>query len=395
MQNIGRIVLLFCMFVSPALFSQHVKQHVYPLVSSQIIGADHPGYLYTGRTSLVDSAVSKKKALLTWPGTSIQANFIGDGLTLVIEDASGSNYFNVILNHNDESPYVLATKKGLHEYDLSSFLKSESALTSAQETAQASTKSHSLPTHHIEIFKRTEGHEGISYFYGLKLSAQGKMLPAAKPKARRIAFYGDSVTSGMGNEAADNSPDNLPAEKNHYLSYAAIASRELNAEHHSISSSGIGFMISWFNHIMPDIYDQVSGAGDNNTAWNFAQWQPHVVVVNLGQNDSWLIDNEKRLQPEPTDQAIVKAYIGLVSALLKKHEDATFILAMGSMDITNNERWKNMLSLALKELKKANSNRDISKLEFDYSGYSAHPRVHQHRQNAKKLVAHIKRKMPW
>ncbi|MCU4677382.1 GDSL-type esterase/lipase family protein [Catenovulum sp. 2E275] len=334
------------------------------------------GFLYTGRVGFNQ----QKQAIVSWPGTSIKANITGDQLIVVMDDDNGKNFFNVIINGEDNYPAVLSLKKGTHEYDLSYLLFNRNN-----------------KANQIEIFKRTEGHEGASRFLGFKLADGAKLLAAPKPLKRKIAYFGDSITSGMGNEGADNGKDDLESEKNHYLSYAAITARNLNAEFHTTSLSGIGFMVSWFDFIMPQYYDQLSAAGNNDTLWDFKQWQPDLVVVNLGQNDSWLIDNEKRLQPEPSEREIINAYKGFINQLKAVYPDARFICALGSMDATKAERkhWVNYIKTGVDELNQADPKHKIEFITFDFNGYYAHPRVAQHVDNANKLTAKIKQVMGW
>ena len=345
--------------------------------SAQVtIPADAEGFLYTGRVDFNNA----KQPWLSWPGTSIKAEFTGNKLVVMFNDELGKNYYNVILNGEDRFPTVLELKKGRQEYDLSYLLV---------DNANAVNK--------LEIFKRTEGHEGGSHFLGLKIADNAKLLAKPKPLNRRIAFFGDSITSGMGNEAPDNAKDNVGSEKNHYWSYAPITARNVNAEFHTTSSSGIGFMVSWFDNIMPQVYDQISGVGDNDTAWDFSQWQPDVVVVNLGQNDSWLIDNEKRLKPEPSSADIISAYKAFVNKLREHYPKAKFVSALGSMDATNPKRahWPKYIQTAIDEINIENPEANIELVTFDFNGYQSHPRVHQHIKNANKLTAHIKKIMHW
>lgn len=349
---------------------------VAPVIASHVISAVDEGFLYTGR---IDYS-QPDKAFISWPGTSIKANFTGDKLIILMDDENGKNYFNVIINGREQFPAVIALKKGLHEYDLSYLLFNK---------ANVSTQ--------IQIFKRTEGHEGGTWFLGLKLDDNAKLLKAPKALKRKIAFFGDSITSGMGNEGADNGKDDIESEKNHYWSYAAITARNVNAEFHSISLSGIGVMVSWFDFIMPQYYDQVSASGNNTSVWDFSQWQPDVVVVNLGQNDSWLIDNEKRLKPEPTEREIINGYKAFIQKLKTVYPSAKFISALGSMDATKAERkhWVRYVNTAITELNVENSQNIIEFITFDFNGYHGHPRIPQHIKNADKLTDKIKYLMKW
>lgn len=340
-------------------------------VVADVIPASDKGFLYTGRIDFSD----KNKPYITWPGTSIKANIAGNKLVLLIEDEKGENYFNVIINGNTLYPYVLKLNKGLKKYDLSHLITSK--------------------TTEFELFKRTEGYEGGTFFRGVEVQNGYSLEKTPKRPSRKIAFFGDSITSGMGNEGADNDVDNRASEKNHYLSYAAITARNLNAEFHTVSRSGIGFMVSWFDFIMPDYYDQLTGVENNDSQWDFSTWQPDVVVVNLGQNDSWLIDNEKRLQPEPTDQDIIDAYANFIIKLSVHYPNAKFVSALGSMNATENNKWPAYIKRAISRVEQKNSKIKVEMTLFDFNGYKKHPRVQQHVVNADKLTRHIKSLMNW
>jgi hypothetical protein len=337
----------------------------------QPISADNKQFLYTGRIDFAD----KKAPSLSWPGSSIKANFTGTSLAITLDDQLGKNYFNIFVDGEAQHPYVLEAKQGVQTYVISTALKPGN--------------------HSLEIYKRTEGEEGATAFKGLLLDAEAKLLPPPVRPTRRIEIYGDSITSGAGNEGADNGVDHLLNEKNNYWAYGAITARNLNAELHTISQSGIGIMISWFPFIMPQFYDQLSAVGDNDSTWNFAQWTPDLVLINLLQNDSWLIDREKKLQPLPTDAQRVQAYIDFVRSIRIKYPHAQIVCALGSMDATATPKWPGYVSTAVERMRKENKDTKLDTIFFEYTGYEGHPRIAQHKANAEKLTAFIKTKMGW
>lgn len=335
------------------------------------ISADNSAYLYTGRIDFTDKTAPQ----LSWPGSSIKANFTGTSLAVVLDDQLGKNFFNVIVDGNSQHPYVLEAKQGEQTYVINTALKSGN--------------------HTLEIYKRTEGEEGATAFKGLLVDEGATLLPPPARPSRRMEIYGDSITSGMGNEGADNGHDHLLSEKNNYWAYGAIAARNLNAELHTISQSGIGIMISWFPFVMPQFYDQLSAVGDNNSQWNFKRWTPDVVVINLFQNDSWLIDRDKKLQPVPSDAERIAAYIRFVRSIRAKYPDAQIICALGSMDATANNKWPAYISAAVERMRSENKDNNLHTLLFDFTGYGQHPRIAQHKTNAEKLTAFIQQQMNW
>ncbi len=366
MSSISRIVMVPSLLLGLAC--------VTPLVAAepvQWLAADNPNFLYTGRVDFSD----RKAPQVSWTGTSIKANFTGTSLAIKLDDQLGKNYFNIFIDGETQHPYVLEAKKGEQTYIISTALKAGN--------------------HSVEIYKRTEGEEGSTAFNGLLLDQDAKLLaPPARP-TRRMEIYGDSISTGMGNEGADNGMDHLLSEKNNYWAYGAITARNLNAELHTISQSGIGIMISWFPFIMPQFYDQLSAVGNNDSRWDFSQWTPDLVVVNLLQNDSWLIDREKRLQPVPTDAQRVQAYIDFVRSIRAKYPNAFIICALGSMDATATPKWPGYISAAVERMKKENNDQKLDTIFFDFTGFGGHPRIAQHKANAEKLTAFIKQKMNW
>ncbi len=326
---------------------------------------------YTGRIDFSNPAAPQ----LSWPGTSVTANFTGSSLALRLDDQSGTNFFNVFLD-NDAQPTILHCAQGDKTYSVAS----------------------NLPPgkHRFLLTKRTEGGDGATTFRGMELADGAQILRPPKRPRHKMEIYGDSISSGMGNEAPDGEADNDPKEKNNFLAYGPIAARDLDAELHVISQSGIGIMISWFDFTMPQFYDQLSAVGNNDTHWDFSKWKPELVLINLFQNDCWLIDTRHRIDPPPTDEQRIQAYVDFVKTIRAKYPKTYIICALGSMDATQpGSKWPGYVSAAVEQMKRENPKGKIDALFFDYTGYKAHPRVQQHQANAAKLAAFVREKMGW
>jgi hypothetical protein len=327
---------------------------------------------YTGRIDFADPAAP----VLSWPATQIAGNFTGTSLAILLDDSRGDNYFNVIVDGDEAGALVLQAAKGRKTYVAASGL--------------------APGRHSFLITKRTEGEEGATAFRGIELDDGARLLPPPPRPQRRIEFFGDSITSGMGNEAPFNGDDAVKRDKNSYLSYASITARKLDAELHMTSQSGIGVMTSWFPFTMPDFYDQLSAVGDNDTRWDFTLWTPDVVVVNLLQNDSWLIGRDHKLQPEPDAAQRIDAYRTFVQRIRRLYPKAYIVCALGSMDATREgSPWPGYVKAAVERMRSEEGDRRIDTLFFPYTGYGQHPRVFQHQANAAKLTAFIRQKMGW
>jgi hypothetical protein len=340
-------------------------------VAAATVAPDNKNLQYTGRIDFARPAAP----VMSWPGTAIAGNFSGTSLAIRLDDQLGKNYFNVFLDGDLTYPFVLEAAKGDKTYLV------------AQGLAPG--------RHSFLVTKRTEGEEGATTFRGLELAEGGELLAPPPRPAHRIEFFGDSITSGMGNEGADNGRDDAGKDKNNFMSYAAIAARALDAEVHVTSQSGIGVMVSWFPFTMPDFYDQLSAVGNNDSRWDFASWTPDVVVVNLLQNDSWLIGRDHRLQPEPGEEQRIAAYQKFVARIRQLYPKAYIVCALGSMDATRaGSPWPGYVTTAVARLRKGGDTR-IDSLFFPFSGYGQHPRVKQHQANAARLTDFIRNKMAW
>ncbi len=336
------------------------------------ISADDTNLQYTGRIDFTKPSEPQ----ISWPGTSITGNFTGQYLAVTLDDQLGKNYFNVFIDNDFKRPIIIKAEQGEKNYVVAANL--------------------APGKHNFLLTKRTEGEEGATTIKSFELADDGKLsAPPARLK-RKIEFFGDSITSGMGNESPDDGPDHLTKDKNNFMAYDAITARNLKAELHVTSQSGIGIMISWFPFIMPQFYDQLSAVGNNDSQWDFSSWTPDVVVINLFQNDSWLTDRERRMNPNPTDEQRIQAYVDFVKTIRGKYPNAYIICALGSMDATKEgSKWPGYINTAVARIKQGNPTEKMDTIFFEFTGYGAHPRVKHHQANAAKLTAFIKQKMNW
>jgi len=344
--------------------------HSFLFCSSEkhIILPDNPKIQYTGRIDFTDL----HSPVLYWPGTYLKANFNGTSIQIVLDDSQGNNFYNAIIDNDSDHPVILDCDMGNQVYSVATGLKDT--------------------THLIMLFRRTEGFSGPTVFKGFILDKRKTLsTPPERPK-RKIEFYGNSITCGMGNECEDNAEDENNAKRNNFLAYGAITARNLNADYTCIAKSGIGILISWFDMVMPEYYDRLNPA-DPESKWNFSRWTPDVVVINLFQNDSWLIG---RLDPAPGEKQIVQAYMDFIKTIREKYPDAYMICSLGSMDaVKKGQPWPGYIRQAVDQWKRKSGDKKIDCLFFEFDGTGKHPRVRHHQKMANELTGFIKTKMNW
>ncbi|TVZ07712.1 GDSL-like lipase/acylhydrolase family protein [Cellulophaga sp. RHA_52] len=313
---------------------------------------------------------------LHWSGTSIKLNFEGTSIQALLQDEKGENYYNVLVDNDSAKLLRLDTTK--RYYTLASNLKKGK--------------------HTVELFKRTEWDKGKTSFFGFKLNKQGKILPKDSPKARKIEFYGNSITAGYAVEdfTGKDRPDSTYT--NNYLSYAALTARHFNAEYRAICKSGIGVTVSWFPIIMPELYNRLD-PNNENSVWDFSLYQPDVVVVNLFQNDSWIVNMPKNEEfkhrfgnKKPEDDFFITAYQNFITSLRKEYPKAKIICALGAMDATKeNSKWMNFISKTAAKI----ADKNVYTHFMPYKNTPGHPSINEQKEMAKSLIAFIDKNINW
>lgn len=296
----------------------------------QNIQFDNPDLNYEGRIEYGADA-----AVFSWSGTSVTMQFKGTGVSALLQDMDTANYYNVILDGEVVSKIHIDTLK--HAYVLASGLPKGK--------------------HTIQLFKRTEWDKGQTLFYGFTIEKGGRLLPSPAPKKRKMAFYGNSITCGYGNEDFTGKDRPFGYFQNNYEAYGAITARHYNAQYHCIAKSGIGITVSWFPMIMSEMFDRID-ATDSTSVWDFSQYTPDIVVVNLFQNDSWIVNRPNYEQfisrfgtKKPNEDFIINAYKNFIASLRTKHPQSYIICALGNMDATiEGSLWPGYIQAAVNQL---------------------------------------------
>jgi len=252
--------------------------------------------------------------------------------------------------------------------------------------------------HSIKIFKRAEWDRGKTSFYGFKLNKGAKILPKSLSKNRKIEFYGNSITAGYAIEDTTGKDSPEGTFTNNYLSYAAITARHYDAKYKCICRSGIGITVSWIPQIMPEIYDRLNPL-DSNSKWNLSADEPDIVVVNLFQNDTWLVnlpehkEFKKRFGTKaPSEKEIISAYQQFIGNLRNQYPKADIICTLGSMDAAKEgSKWKEYIKIAV-------ANLDDKKMHTHFMPYlksKGHPTINNQQTMAKSLIEFIDNNIEW
>lgn len=148
-------------------------------------------------------------------------------------------------------------------------------------------------SHTLRLVKLSENMRGKACL--LALETDGELLaPQEADKRLSIEFVGDSITCGYGNEAPGPEAPFQTAEENGWMTYGALAARELEAEFSMVSVSGIAAARAKHPFLpspqMEEVYPFTDRYGYERLEleplpWDFAAHPKDLVVINLGTND--------------------------------------------------------------------------------------------------------------
>lgn len=362
--------IIFFMIKNSALFASFLFLYSTNIYSQNYIPFNNKDISYEGRIEYTTDA-----AELMWPGTSVNINFKGTGISGIFKDEDTSNYYNVIIDKNRIYKIQFDT------------LKKIAVLASGL----------SYGKHSLQLFKRTEWDKGKTWFYGFETNPETKLLTPDKLPKRKIEFFGNSITCGY---AIYDTAKDFPYGyyENNYDAYAAITARHFNAQYHCTSKSGIGIMVSWFPLIMPEMYDRLDPT-DSTSKWDFSKYTPDLVVINLFQNDAWIVtmpDNQQFKNrfgtKAPDELQIVQAYKNFVQTIRSTYPKAQIICMLGSMDITKKgSPWPGYVQKAVDQL----HDKKIFTYFAPYKETYGHPKVKEQKVLADGLIKFIDTHIKW
>lgn len=213
---------------------------------------------YSGRFDFTEEEGPR----FAWPKTSITINFEGDKLSAELE-SENLDYFLVVLDGRIYINCLPVKKKKI--YNLVQDIK--------------------YGKHKVELVKKTESSISTAIFYGFELH-NGKLLDKDKEKDLKIEIFGDSITCGYGIESENENSIYEDISANSYLAYGSIAARELNANIHLTSWSGLGLVRNYGDtpRPLPERIEWITPQNEDRI-WDFKSYIPNIVVINLGTND--------------------------------------------------------------------------------------------------------------
>ncbi|MBO7412581.1 MAG: hypothetical protein J6U20_02810 [Fibrobacter sp.] len=314
--------------------------------------------------------------VLSWSASAVTVGFVGTALEAKMR-ADGLVYLDVFVDGIGDSSYLIKLDHG----DEPSTLPVVSGLPDGM--------------HVVTLYKRSESNFGDWYFYGMRVlgQAQKKYLPAA-PK-RKIEFVGNSITCGADVLIPEHGMETDVVYESAYYSYAGQTAKSLNAEYHSICSSGRGIYLNCDGSKtlrLPAVYDKL-GTGDKlNGKWDHGKWHPDVVVMNLGTNDFASGKNDSA--------HFVKAAIDFVQHIRSCHPKAKIVILDGPMLVGDYKvKCRRFLDVVKKTLE-SRGEKGLYRLSLEPKGTAEHgvyfhPNKEEATADAETLSAWMRSKFGW
>ena len=337
-----------------------------------------------------------------WPGSAIQAEFIGTGIRINLEERIGPTMINWPSQGDTYEVFVDGTGPALLE------------LTGGVIQPRSYVLARDLPagTHTIRIVKRTEMRVGTARFLGWKVDGDGQINPSSRAVTRRLLVIGDSISTGYGVLGDGASCRYSPRTQSSSRSWGMVAGAAVGADVQDIAWSGKG--------VFRNYGDPPGGHGDNTnssgdtmmTLWQQAvapdrgdfvayrldTWVPQVVVINLGTNDfSGSVDARDGFTDRMT---------ALVQDVLGAYPDAFVALVLGPMlwDDPNGSparQWAGAsLGRVVDQILDAKPAANVQVLDVgaladgDY-GCDSHPNIPRQQAMAASLVDYLTKVVGW
>lgn len=311
---------------------------------------------------------------MAWPGSAMIGRFKGTSISVRIKE-EGFNLFQVVID--GEPKKVLRTDKAKDVYLLAE------GLPDAQ--------------HDVVVERRTEAKVGEAVFLGFEPGPGAMMMAPPPAPERRFEVIGDSISTGYGNEGPGAACGYVNSQQNEYLAYGAITARNLDADHTTIAWSGktLYEMREYFDKSLPGRGD----LGAESPRWDFAQYQPQAVVLNVGTNNFANID--------PGEKRFVELYLALFAKVRAAYPKAFVVCALGPMLSDVYPEGRHNLTQARKYMKvvmqklEESGEKHTAFLEFpeqnhaDGLGCGFHPSLKTHKLMSDRLTGMLKERMGW
>ena len=256
-------------------------------------------------------------------------------------------------------------------------------------------ESEAVQTFTVQVVKLSEAANSAVAIKCITVDDAAEVTPSVE-KLHRVEFIGDSITCGYGIDDENPSRSFSTGTEDVTKTYAFKTATSLNADYSMVCASGYGIISGYTvtgeklaSATIPQHYGKVNLTGEQ---WNFHDFVPEIIVINIGTNDdSYCLDYSDR-QLEFKDK-----YIEFIEQVRRCNPLSQILCVLGIMG----DRLFPFVEAAVKEYSEKTGDRKISAMKFDVQGEEdglvadLHPTEKTHNKAAEKHTAEIKAIMKW
>ncbi|MCL2631389.1 MAG: hypothetical protein FWD49_07755, partial [Firmicutes bacterium] len=254
--------------------------------------------------------------------------------------------------------------------------------------------------HTVRIMRTTENSDSEKSRL-VSLSTNGSFIPPQYSRLnRRMEFYGASTFAGFGTLAPNGGDQKTVDNSNGALTMCAQSAHLLGAEFNVFASSGWGLGVG-STRPLQSVFDKFSPS-DTDKHWNFNDYNPHMIVLNLGYNDTGVMANMVYNSPEwnSARNVFIANLKAFVVQLRARHPNAWIIVTYGVYNHQERERnlygayWQGIIQELGGGTKETSASRGLWTVEFtdpigsDW-GANWHPNWISNKRFANQLVNEI------
>lgn len=261
-------------------------------------------------------------------GSGIAFDFVGKKLEVTIQ---GSD--NAKAENNDTSYARLAIYvNGVRIID---------DMMNCEKKTYTVTDSETPESLQVQVMKVSESPMSAIGIEPLLCDEEAEVTPVTG-KARKIEFIGDSITCGYGTDDEDMTHTFSTATEDVTKAYAYKTAKLLDADYSMFSASGYGIISGYTPdpqvrgaaELIPPYYESQCFSRDTfgeagypaNIPWDFSEYQPDVIVINLGTNDDSYCQDTVEKQEE-----YVRQYVEFLKVVRKNNPNAEIFCVLGLM----------------------------------------------------------------
>lgn len=218
---------------------------------------------------------------------------------------------------------------------------------------------------------------------------QAALLPRPTLPDRRILFIGDSITCGFGVLTKGLGNGFKTAEQDGSNTAAALTAAHFGAESHFVCISGRGIWRNCERYVAPLIpeFTELTTVS-NPVPWDHARFQPHLIVINAGTNDTY--GDETDEEKETFKQAIT----AFIRRLQEVYPNAKILWVYGMMTDHLHDSLQEAIDAFESDRVQYQRMQSVWGFE-DERGAANHPNLRAHHRCAGVLISRVSDMTGW